>query len=653
MIELELPDGTVLEFPDNTPRDVMQNAGKKILAQKKVVPIPEPVSGPTTTGAKPLPRELNDLIPKGTFTGAGGMIGGMAGLAGGPAALGTSIAGGALGAAGASALFDNVDNFLKSQGFFDKAARGPTAQKDVVDISKRAVAEGTIDTAFGMGGAVIGPIFNILRGGKPVIARILGVANEEAAKVAQEGLRQGIGIGVQDVSKRKFVSGIGKVAGVFPFIGTPFRQAAERAGPEIEQAFARDVARLAPTGMMGDLGVDTAALAKGQFKAVRGTADLLYGRFRALAASADVHDIVPTNAIKNATEETLETFSKKVTATEAGATGPKLTGPMNRFMTKVQSLPDRISVEQAQGLSEELSDIMSTAQRVGNNRTISAGTSLKKAGLELDLQNLDITRLPEGQGETIVKALEEANSFLSKNLPKFETATAKKFLRSDKAAFQGGVFKSGSQEADRLGQVLLTNPTPLEVQNIRKVIGQDALNKLTAKKLEIGFEEASRSGLFDADVFARELGLTGGRRQLQGEALNEMLKNSPLGIEDITDFVDTARLASQRNAQEASSFLARRLVLGGSIGGAMTGGFLAGGSTIGIPTAALVSLGARAVNKRLTDPKFLLKATQALNDTLPQKVKRAALLRIMSVSGFDAGLRNDLMEATGITNGSQ
>ena len=63
MIEAELPDGTVLEFPDGTPPEVIQVTVKRTLGAAEVPPIPEVQKPSSMTLGQPLPG--TDIVRAG------------------------------------------------------------------------------------------------------------------------------------------------------------------------------------------------------------------------------------------------------------------------------------------------------------------------------------------------------------------------------------------------------------------------------------------------------------------------------------------------------------------------------------------------------------------------------------------------------------
>ena len=106
-----------------------------------------------------------------------------------------------------------------------------------------------------------------------------------------------------------------------------------------------------------------------------------------------------------------------------------------------------------------------------------------------------------------------------------------------------------------------------------------------------------------------------------------MLKDTPLKVGDLEDFIRVAKAVGSVEIPDVSTFIARRAILGG--GKAVAGTFLAGlGLTNPLKTIAIIAT-ARKGLRVLSDPAKLKSLTTALDSTATQKAQRAAVLRLI------------------------
>lgn len=133
---------------------------------------------------------------------------------------------------------------------------------------------------------------------------------------------------------------------------------------------------------------------------------------------------------------------------------------------------------------------------------------------------------------------------------------------------------------------------------------------------------------FDADVFARNLGLTGPKAIQRREMLKEAFGGGEKGaaaLKDLDDFIKYAKAISDIPISEPSAFLQRRITLGGF--GSALGGVVMGGTLFAAnPLAPVIMLAAGLkIGDILTNPKAIRYMMDALTPEERLKAAQAAV----------------------------
>lgn len=668
IIEVETPNGQVIELdvPEGATAGDVQNAIAKIVgghgqAGGEAPPIPEPVATtapPGDFGAAPErppgPRigidqaqGLKQFIPREVFTGVGGGIGAAVGAGGG--AVGGSVvpgpgtvaggaagavAGGALGAAAGGQIFDTIEDVLefvgvlegprKVTGLLPESAEGAAEE---LKSRMRVVAGDAVEDAVFSAGVGAG-----LTAGRIALAKILGVGNQTAKRAAQLARSKGIGVGISDVSTAALARGAPKILGRLPFIGTPFRSAAARRAGEAAAAGERILSDFGPHVSLARVGVNAKAAAAREFKAFRTMAGARYTRFRELAAAADVKDIVPSESIIKRAQEIADPAGKIILKNQKVLKGEAGQQTLFEFIENLKNLPENISVEQFRTLSRQLDGFADAAERAGRGSDFAVIINPIRESMELALNKLDVSRLPEGQGREILDALVDANTFYRTGIVRFQTATAKKFGRVDRRIFGPGPQRAGSIEADEVVPKLLNVNSPQAIRNFRSVVGETTFKRARAAFLNDIFERSTTTvggqRIVDPSAIEAALGLTGKNAQARRAVLEELSKGSPVRGDDVLDFLEAAKIAFRSEAPDVSTFLARRAAIGGDVvAGLAGGGLVAGAGGLGFKAVGLILL-TRLGSRALASPR-VLKALQAtFDETLSAQMRRANVVRL-------------------------
>lgn len=641
MIEAELPDGTILEFPDETSEAVIERTVRAQLGLQdtsgdtglaaKTLDTGEPLVSP---GVDPglaedvFAKQPREGLPGATagfgnrdvFVGAGGIAGGVlaipAAAVAGPLAPAVILGGGAAGAAAGSLLFDTFDDVVR---FFE----GTEKERGPLDPTMRALEEAKRDALFTGGALSLGPL---IRAFKPFVGKALGVGDK--ARLADLAEAYGIRIGVIQATKSLAVKGFSKVIGVFPFINPPLREAAEVTGRSTRRFFDDLLNTMAPTAHLTDLGVDLTRTARGRFKAFKRIAGSLYGRYDKLANAASDPAFLPT---KNTSATAKKLFEEAQSGRTLLKTGKVLTGPkgvtdsLQDFIDQLKELPERITVKQLRKLQRDLGEAAGRAQADGFD--VKRAVDLKRS-LERDLNSPDLTLLTEAEGTKIVEALTRANQFFAETAKKFETATAGRFAKSDKNIFRPGFFRAGSLNADEIAKDVFNAQSPQALKDLRKLVGTNQFKRVSRKHIDDiavkSFDESAEGVLsFNTDSFVKNLGLdTPSGRQ----AVEEMISGTGVAMKDLDNFVEVARAAEDFTISSSSTFLQRKFTLTAFRGIGSAAAFTASLADPITTVTAIFLL--RHGGRILTRPSTLRNLTRAMDDTLTRQQRRTALTRV-------------------------
>lgn len=561
---------------------------------------------------------------------------------GSTAGLPGALAGGVLGAGAGQSAFDLAQRGVAA---LSGEEAPQTVAQDVGAIGEAALEEAT----FAGAGAVAGPV---VKSFKPLLGKLLGVGGEPTKQVIKEAEKQGIPLAAAQLSKKPSVKNFSQVIGVFPFVGTPFKKLGKATGEAIDTRTAAILNELAPTATTADLGVDLAKAAQGRFKNVSRIGGALYKDFADKVQAIGNPAIVPTDSTMRVAENFRELMKQErilpaATPQFQGSTGrlkavkptgqqdilkttAALRNPLDQFFLDFADLPPRLTVLQTRGLQRSLNDAVERASAQGFD--ISRASQLKQA-LEQDLNSLDVSSLAPDVGAPIVEALQKANSFWAENMKPFETATGKRFGRVDRNIFSPKFAKPGGTNPDEAFRAVVNTRSPQAMADLRALVGDETMKGVARRNVEDAFGKATAAGgpkgsaiSFDPATLATNLGLDDATGR---KVLAESLKGTGTSVADLERFVDVTRTAADFAVPDVSSFLQRRLTLGGLRSLLATG--VAGVGLAQAPvTAVTMGILARQGSKILASPKALKAMTTALDDSVSDKLRRTALLRLGS-----------------------
>lgn len=582
--------------------------------------------------ANPLPGPsfLQRLNTRDTYAGVGGTIGGLGGAtlgAASPIPGGAAIGGlgGGAGGAAVGSLFYDLVNPGKTEGMF-----GPTME---------ALGQAKQDAMWGGGANIAGNIAG--RAWKGGMSKLLGVGGEESKRLAEEAERQGIDLGIVHVSKAPFVRGAPGVVGVFPFIGAPVRQGQARIVGQLDDRAASLLNDMAPTSTRQEVGSSLTKAAEIRYDKFNTIKSTLYKRFEDLAGKLDDPNIVRTDPIRDAlsdikARQAKETVPLGYPIKEPGQKLEPFKGdPLGEFLDQLERLPSNISIEEARGLQKTLNKASSRARPEGIDveRISQMAAAVKEA-----INAPDLSRAAPEEAKAVVEALNRANTFFNQTSKRFETPTAQKFGRVDKNIFEPGFFKPGTINSDEVFNAVYKANSPEALDDLRKLVGpaqfQNASRAYLDKQLKASIVTTKEGSLVGDTVSAAKFEKNMGLDTPEGKkSFEAILKGSPVKMKDWEDFLSVAIKATDITVADPSKFLVRRLILGGSLAGGLTGGIAVDGGVASIPVAVISTLAMRQGSKYLMSPFKLKQLTAVLNDTATDQQKRALIGRLLEPYG--------------------
>lgn len=553
-------------------------------------------------GAKNLPRDREAMRALGSTVGSVG--GALVGAPAGPGAAATFVGGGMLGAAAGDVLY-NILN----------------APETPISSPVEAIAE---EGMFQAAGPVLSKTIRPL---KSAISKVAGVGKEGAQRLIQKAEGLGIDLGAINVSDNDTLRSITKVLGVLPYVGTPIRKASEKQFKQLEAASQNILNEVAPNATLFEVGVDLSNAASSKFNKFSRIAAAKYNKFFNMVEEAGNPAIINTGSVK----EALGNIGAKRQASSIPGVAAE-TSEMTQFVDDLAQLPERITATQARGLQKRINTLLTEAASTGSKKGM--GDLLEvKSSLEAAFHNPDIDFLkglnvvPQETADDIGRTLADANKFYAENIKRFETPSAKRFGRIDKNIFKPGFQKPGTRPEDQAFSAVFDTKSPQALQDLRDVVGKMSFKKAARKHLDDAFTQsfiedaATGAKTFNSNRFIKKLNLD----TPEGlQVLEETLKDTGVRPQTLRDFAEVAQKIGEVPIPLSSSFLQRRLLLGGVGALGVTGGAFGIGA---IPMMSILFLGRKTFDA-MANPAALKSMTKLLDDSIPTRAKRRAYVEL-------------------------
>lgn len=601
---------------------------------------------PSLRAHDPRPEDISEatggIINRGAFEAAGGMAGGAAGT---PLGLPGMLGGGALGAGMGSLTFDTVDSFLRFTGTLQPRQDGPLSPTEAAQQgASGALRAAREDALFGGGFASAGAA---ITAAKPILGRILGARSSGVDNILLQARNAGLTRGGEEQlgaidavggTRGRIMRGGGFVLGIFPFIGTPFRRAAQQKGEAVTEAVNRSLNTLAPNASMSDdLGIDMVRAARNTQEEFRTTAARLYDNFRKTARSASKREIVPTKPMRDAAAEIVEEADRQtIRLSDGEVIEGAAADQINDLLSRVSRMPEHITVDQLQGQADRLKDIIDTGRAQGFD--VSRFVRFKEA-MEEATASLNLSGLPESEARAITEAKEAADSFYSKGIALFQTPTGQRFGRVDRNIFRPGPNRPGTMNEDEFANSAVNLKSAQAVRDLGNLVGKENMGRVARTHVERSWDNAI---LFDTEGqikgvswedFRRNLGLVEPRgigQAGKSEGTRELLRQGGIDPQQVEDLISVASRISV--PRDVNQFIARRAALGG-LGSAAAGAGMGAMVKDSLIASTAVAVLLRRSGEIISSPEQLKRMRRAVDPDLSVSAKRANLGRLLENFG--------------------
>lgn len=655
LINANVPESRINEYIDSegVSRDMLTKSEEQRVGEA----LPETI---TTTEPDEVVKATQGWVGRPTFVGTGAVVGGIAGTWGGPPLI---AVGATLGAGGASLLYDTVETLTRK----GKGRRLSPHLKGLGP-TRTALQEAQWEMFF----AGLPMTASMVR---TSFARAIGSMKPEARAMADKAMAMGLQLGPMHVAKR--IKGVTKIMGIFPFVGGPLRKAQKAFVGSLSDYQADVLNTLAPTMDLYEFSAKLTLKAAKRFAAFNRIKASLYTKFDDAAAKLPDQDIVPTDGIA-------DTVSKHISksADEAIVLKPKGEGELDELLefpvetpsawlddimgkmlddagqpteeflglpvkdalgawfSKLQRLPDNISVAQARGLERELNALYKLAD-MGNMSGNSRQLLGKVKGALNDAKNNMVPGRNTPEDIAKVKAAwNAANDFFHKHKQIYEGVKGKKFEQVDKNIFKALSERFGTKESDEIFNNIFSTKSIEGMDDLEKLVGKNHFKQAVGKYLSESMKKAgtiAREGAVAEDLFsAQKLEQILGLNTQEGwSALSRMLKGTGVSPSQWKEFLEVAKAGTDIAIPDPSSFLMRRVTLAGArglLGGILIGATAAAGGGISVTAAAIITLAARAGGKYLMNPGNLKKLTRIMTPDAPEYLKKVVLLSLLQQS---------------------
>lgn len=571
-------------------------------------------------------------VAAGAITGA--MAGSKVPIAPGPLGLvvnpitGTLV----LGAAGAAGGAVAPEFTMEAGEFLGLLPKGTRERFGLSNEELRTVMENEALVEFALGSAFTGA--GLVRRGA---ARVMNLAGKESTQLADIAKTQGIDLPGFMAGGSIFSRSFTAVFGRFPLLGSALRKTGEAASKQIEPLLQGLPERVAPVFSSSTVGRRLLRNAKTTVRIVGKKFDEQYTKLWADAEAADVKTI-PRNAALKAGEITQRILKSSARTLEGERLAPSpgsqavltfLGENISPLVNRTEGVTEfsRMTLKQADGLVSKIDEAIAALEP--SQKKFGASQLLQlKAALQKDVyENLAGPGAQEIAGR--LRALDSDFSTTMRTL--FETATAQKFARVERRGLRGmSRMEATSTPADRLADIILDLRAPQVVDEMSRIVSNRGMREITSNTLDRILDKGWKSGpngthIFDPNPVMKELGI-GSRTSDKFKTISSLLsKSGGLSIKEVESVLKSAKAISETEIPNMSTFIARRVTIGG-MRAAHPSRLL---NLTGDVTGMILTLtGIRGLGKMLADPLAARSFRKVLSPTVARSQRRASAIRL-------------------------
>jgi hypothetical protein len=412
-----------------------------------------------------------------------------------PTATGTLALSAGVGAYTAATAYDGLNDVIRQ-------LKGLPDPETSTDPRVENLLHGRNGLIFTAGAAGLDPVFRQMKG----LARFFygvheGTDANALAKLAIVGSgKDQIPLGIAHVTDRSWAKWYGRVLGVFPFVGSPFRESKANIAWYLDKRMMDTFNELAPMSSVMDVGALVTKSAKDKFKWYAGISKNFYDDFYAKARGLDDfvggQGYIPTYRIKQLAKNWKKQMEAQTTQTGYVGEGvPQQIGGIadasdfEKFLLQLGGLEDHVNANQFRGIQKKFNEAWRTYSQMyapGATDSIVSDANRFKKALEQGLNDTKMWKLPkDAQGNVIqgaeammrqtIASLHRANKWFGNMANTYKSPLAKKFTLVDETMFvPGALEKQGWMYDDQLAKELFdsfkASPSKKALNDLSKIV---------------------------------------------------------------------------------------------------------------------------------------------------------------------------------------
>lgn len=523
------------------------------------------------------------------------------------------------------------------------------------------LGEATLDVWF-QGGAAAARMT-----GRGVVNMLTG-ANATSKGLAETATREGISLMPVQVGEGSFARGYASIFGRLPVAAGPIKAGATQSLNQITTMFEDIPQRLGPLASQDEV---SARIMRDGHNMVDGIARVFDQRSAQLMQQADFMKVAVSPV---ATRATTDNLMKQIAAEQpkgiAGKVADLTPGSkdLRAWMSKnTRALTDidpatgqsgtelaRLPLRQMDTLIQNIDQKMAqwaekdpkTMQRFQQLRNSVQADMVNNAMVPNAAQPGRFTSTPQSRAlMDNFRAMDEDLTYTMNQF--FQSTTARRLgITTSVTGRAASMADMGTKGFDKMGDVILRGDNPAAIADLQRLTTPDTMrrlgNSVFNQALNDAYVEVGKGGVrrFDGEKFSKALGLdapTSGKY-----AQTQALLNATGGVTmpQLQQFVEIARRAGDVDVPNVSSFLVRRVTMGGDLMKAFPGAIafsaLAGGGEVagghlGALAMGLATMGgARLISSMISNPLSARALGRVMDQEVVGAAKTAAYVRATS-----------------------
>lgn len=551
-----------------------------------------------------------------------------------------TIVGGIAGAVAGAAAPESV---IEGAEFVGAVPEGTREEVGLSNENLRRVVEGEALLELATGGTAAG-----LRASARAGSRLMSGVGKAETELADRAAEQGVDMAPFQAGKGRLGKGVINVMGRFPLVGAPAQRQGQRVSDQVARLMSDAPERIAPLLSSSELGVRIYDDARTLVKEVGGIFNRQYTDLFEQASRQGV-TVNPKGTLETA-QETLRRIADETPTAADGQvmTPPRAERAVQAFLDEeILGVADTQTLRQMDNLISKIDQEIASAPQEIRRHVARLLAPIRGAAKS------DVTTNVSGEGaQEIGGRLASLDANFARTMSGlFETSTAKRIGSVRRQGLRGTTRPSDEAmrtPVDKLLPIVRDLESPQAIDELSRLVGAGTMRSIASRTVSDAFESAIRETpdgfiQLNPDALARQFGLTG--RGSKDKAMERLLRNSPVRMQDIKTIVEASRKIADAPIPSASTFVARRAVLGGarSAGRALVPTTLLGKGAAGALGGLLFFGGVRGLTSALSNPVSARSLGTVLSEEANLVARRANFLRLSR-----AGL-NAMQEAGEIT----